>query len=281
MARPTEEIRKACGIIDGVSNNEFAEVSVNKQAIKAACDRIDARFSEIDDQATNNSLDADIEHEQLERVCEKIIGKCEGMTAEEMADIAVFELYRRLMPDGYAWPHFENGKLVLIGDEYAGTYGTEPVRLIIFASGGEFILYHGKGDPSVGDKFRRYERVKRPQVLAADDEPLEPGQTVYGTRDIEPVEVVDTHSKECGFKSVKCKDDEGFVFYCPDELTHTKPDPPDSWEKWREDFMKPPLDYCERILGKENSHEIAMNDAFTAQVEDMERRAKALSEVKS
>lgn len=64
----------------------------------------------------------------------------------------------------------------------------------------------------------------------------------------------------------------------PSMLTHTKPDPSDSWEKWREDFIKPPCVYCRDILGVEFDDDTDLDKAFDAQVQDMERRARALAE---
>ena len=64
----------------------------------------------------------------------------------------------------------------------------------------------------------------RAPVIAADGKPLRVGETVYGTRDLEPVEIVSLRSKEYdGVRSVKCKDRTGFVFYAPDDLIHQRP----------------------------------------------------------
>lgn len=61
-------------------------------------------------------------------------------------------------------------------------------------------------------------------VLDMDGVEIRVGDTVCGTRDMEPMRVVDTDSRECGFKHIKCeKEGDGFWFYCPDELTHKLP----------------------------------------------------------
>lgn len=86
----------------------------------------------------------------------------------------------------------------------------------------------------------------RAPVLAADGEPLEVGQTVYGTRDQTPVEVIATHSHEYdGIRTVKCKDANGCLFYCPEDLTHAKPNL-DTWERIEEDARLMPSEYTDR-----------------------------------
>lgn len=46
--------------------------------------------------------------------------------------------------------------------------------------------------------------VEKPKVLDADGVEIHVGDTVCGTRDMEPMRVVDADSRECGFKHIKC-----------------------------------------------------------------------------
>ena len=57
-----------------------------------------------------------------------------------------------------------------------------------------------------------------------------------------------------------------------------KPEPSDSWERWRSEFMKPPCVYCRDILGVEFDSDTELDRAFDAQIQDMERRVRALAE---
>ena len=66
--------------------------------------------------------------------------------------------------------------------------------------------------------------VHHPVIVDADGVEIRVGGTVCGTRDMEPMKVVDIDSHECGFKHIKCeKEGDGFWFYCPNELTHKLP----------------------------------------------------------
>ena len=138
----------------------------------------------------------------------------------------------RLMPEGVEWPRFEDGEPVRFGDVVSDGYETGRVHYVTFDTVNPVIIGFTDETPdqdpgtwlevSVNDG----ERVKRPapKVLDADGAEIHVGDTVCGTRDMEPMRVVDTDSRECGFKRIKCeKEDDGFFFYCADELTHKLP----------------------------------------------------------
>lgn len=139
---------------------------------------------------------------------------------------------RRLMPEGMEWPRFEDGEPVRFGDVVSDGYETGRVYYVTFDTVNPVIIGFTDERPdqdpgtwlevSVSDG----ERVNRPapKVLDADGVEIREGDTVCGTRDMEPMKVVDTDSHEFGFKRVKCeKKGDGFWFYCPDELTHRAP----------------------------------------------------------
>ena len=84
--------------------------------------------------------------------------------------------------------------------------------------------YEGRRNKFGVLEFAAKSSCPAPKVLDADGAEIRVGDTVCGTRDMEPMRVVDTDSRECGFKHIKCeKEGDGFWFYCPDELTHKLP----------------------------------------------------------
>lgn len=118
--------------------------------------------------------------------------------------------------------------------------------------------------------------VKKP-ALDADGVPIKKGDTVFRASDGREFEVT------CigGAFAIRVKDKsmEIGVWTTPVGFTHAKPEPPDSWEKWREEFIKPPCVYCRDILGVDFDNDTELGKAFDAQVQDMERRARALAVV--
>lgn len=95
---------------------------------------------------------------------------------EDMADRDEVErrLLARLMPEGYEWPRYESGGLVLFGDEFinakgnASTLRTIAIKDCRDALGGAVFWKLGKGACAV--TLENGERVKRPapKVLDAD-----------------------------------------------------------------------------------------------------------------
>lgn len=123
----------------------------------------------------------------------------------------------RLMPDGLSWP-IVDGQPVDFVTGYEPSLGMlEAVS--IYSNGACEVMSHDgiiKGVKEI--------HVEKPKVLDADGVEIHVGDTVCGTRDMEPMRVVDADSRECGFKHIKCeKDGDGFFFYCADELTHKLP----------------------------------------------------------
>ena len=97
----------------------------------------------------------------------------------------------------------------------------EPLTVKGFTDDGRVLMsFHDEN--SLGYKPSKLTH-KRP-VLDADGVEIRVGDTVCGTQDMEPMRVVDTDSREYGFKRIKCeKEGEGSFFYCEDELTHKLP----------------------------------------------------------
>lgn len=179
------------------------------------------------------------------------------------------------------WPRYESGELVGFGDDVSRHGDGFEANVIALYRDGSFSLNfwaYSKGE--------RVKRAKRPSVPAADGEPLEVGQTVYDV-DAEadtPLTVVEVSSD-----LVRCeytwKDGKTYrPCYSPDQLTHTKPKPPDSWERIEED--------ADALVDAETNGEGSYNAAnaycnrrglgegtsFVLVAQDLVRRAKALAE---
>ena len=363
--RITDELRALCGVSNGVKYNDFGEYSIMRGRVAEECDKIDSAFEELE----KEKLDADIEYEQLKKVCAQIIGQeeCEGLTSEEMADLATIELEKRLMPDGYewlleVWPKWSNGEYCKFGDwwtaERYGEYNPKQFRrLVIYTP--EQLSEWGQGDgESYGyewDFMRPSEVGYRPdkadppssQVLAADNEPLEVGQTVWHiSNGIEFTVVSIFNLEEPPAVKLWLNDDGSFTTLDPDQLTHhrpvldangvpikvgdtvyvidtgssaevlkvnghgcylsfgslcgtydsdqlthTKPEPPDSWERLEEDCAKSDVDYCAERGLLDPSCDTVEGDASTRHctdccctcgekmARDLVRRAKNLAGV--
>lgn len=112
---------------------------------------------------------------------------------DDMADRDEVErrLLARLMPEGYEWPRYESGELVLFGDEFinakgnASTLRTIAIKDCRDALGGAVFWKLGKGACAV--TLKNGERVKRPvpKVLDADGAEMYLKCTRCGA-DIEP-----------------------------------------------------------------------------------------------
>lgn len=229
------------------STNDFviSRCIALEMEIAGICDQIEREhLREVDD---ISGRDADIlawveEHGGLAEVREYYeCGRRIEPWNEQKADLyelmnecgGVEEIKKRLMPAGMEWPRFDDWEPVRPGDEFAdglgGTRVCTSVEFLACEEGVRDVLIHWDGDDPDNAMLvcmASGERVKRPapKVLDADGVEIRVGDTVCGTRDMEPMKVVDTDSHECGFKRIKCeKEGDGFWFYCPDELTHKLP----------------------------------------------------------
>lgn len=202
-------------------------------------------------------------------------------------------LDRRLMPEGMEWPRYEGGEPVELGDEVsARTGGTFAIGSITLRDD-SFALN--------ASWFDRGERVRRHAVLAADGEPLEVGQTVWGIgrsqHEFEVLALNDVNPEVGNRFNVKCFDrDDNEECWCdpkllthtdPKLLTHAKPEPRDSWERVEEDadaLVDAEINgdgsynaanaYCNRRgLGEGTS--------FVVMAQDLVRRCRALAERES
>ena len=148
----------------------------------------------------------------------------------------------RLMPEGYEWPRFESGEPLRYEDRYVYDGREREVWHVDFDSYGEPTILNKDGTRCHPDKG---ERVKRPapKVLDADGKPIKVGDTVrYRTGAARGVvESIDANST---LPLVVYRGDNGELYRdASEDLTHTKPEPPDSWERLEEDSRP-----CERVV---------------------------------
>lgn len=100
-----------------------------------------------------------------------------------------------------------------------------------------WVREHG-GLSHVKEEWNHSRNLKRPAVLAADGKPLESEQTVWDANGDELVVV----ALEDGGNAVTCRyADVGdgiptHGMWSPSQLTHTKPEPPDSWDALWDDI---------------------------------------------
>lgn len=186
-------------------------------------DTLEEIAQQIERETDGGDYDAEEEeHAMLLNVCEAVIGDPGVMTSKEMQDKALSEIGKRLMPPGMEWPRYEDGKPVMIGDEFSAdlTKKVDKVELVkcgfyLKTSRNDFYWYH-KGV-----------RVKRPkqEPVGADDLPIRKGDEVWAAKDGNgPFRVIGI-DLGAEFPISLNRGDGGILMArcTPDELTHTKP----------------------------------------------------------
>ena len=141
-------------------------------------------------------------------------------------------LLARLMPEGMAWPRFEDGEPVRIGDVavLADNEPHEVESMEFFAD--KSCKLKGKGTPWMNTIFKgQVAKRSAPKVLDADGVPIKVGDTVYPKypyeepdRQVESAEVVYVH--RLGRIDIQAKYATGMSFrqqVDAEQLTHTKP----------------------------------------------------------
>lgn len=106
-------------------------------------------------------------------------------------------------------------------------------------------------------------------VLDADGVPIKRGDTVYGTVEGGPFIVTEVSDKGSVF--VDAFHDTGMH---GSMFTHTRPEPPDTWERVEEDKDLNPFDYCKKV-----GHKLwTFDNAEEFKASDLVRRCRALAE---
>lgn len=164
--RPTDGIRRLCGLVNGMRDNEFAEATVRKAAVAEECDRLDETVEAVRQDAWDEGFEAGREWS---------IEDCEAIAwVREHGGLESVEA--RLMPEGMSWPVFEDSEPVRIGDVVSDV----EVRSVVFRDGG-ILLSDCTSVPGWGTWRSYKEPIKRPapKVLDADGVEVEVGDDLY------------------------------------------------------------------------------------------------------
>lgn len=203
------------------------------------------------------------------------------------------ELRRRAMPEGCEWPRYEDGEPVRFEDELPEFSETiyKTVKTVLFQNNGCIVIENNGGSANRRLILWKNERVRRPAVLAADGEPLEVGQTVWHEDGTE-LRVAGFKHWEDGEAIVAVNYVDGPTIWSEVRslsLTHTKPEPSDSWERIEEDIGKNFSDYwgckssscanCSATVdGKTPYRRFGVDNCIIARNVDLVRRCRALAE---
>lgn len=209
--------------------------------------------------------------------CEDVT--CRGCMIKMMTAIADRIDAERALLEGVEWPRFEDGEPVKVGDDV--DYGEETmwVRSVTFVANGWSLRCERRGvDGVLYGLFG--ERVKRPapEVLGADGEPIEVGDTVWGTYD-GCKHVVKAVCSDGSLRPNLLMKDGCMVEYeeggwdFAKKVTHKRPD---SWERLEEDAAKGGSEYARDILGADVRRTTTSED-YEAFARDIVRRAKELA----
>lgn len=121
-------------------------------------------------------------------------------------------------------------------------------------------------------------------VFDADGVPIYEGDTVWLVDQFDSdwkftvANVLAPNEHSDGKWSVKIKSDWGvFTYREPSQITHAKPEPPDSWEKVEKDADLKPRGYVDLVLGWDMSKDHSENQARRAMTHDLVRRCKEVA----
>ncbi len=168
----------------------------------------------------------------LNGVCKRL-GLTDGTGLPDMPEVIWTELDRRLMPEGMAWPRFDTGEPVRIGDEVTITVHDEDgdfdrtlaIRSIKYKQDG--VLLEGTKNEMV--MLSHGERVKRPapKVLDADGAEIRMGDSVWDNRNWDALIVrsIGDEGNTVACRYVDVDDDAIPVhgMWMPSTLTHRAP----------------------------------------------------------
>lgn len=197
--------------------------------------------------------------------------------------------------NAYDWPCYNTGERVKIGDTVKIPNGFMQVEAIEFyrdcAKNCMCAAIKDGPNDNWSNRIIATSDTKLDRILCdANNQPILKGETVYlrGARDntksytvVKTCVLKDNAGKEFLLGpavDLRADDTLDYLYVYPYAITHEKPEQPDSWEKWGDDFIKPPCVYCKNILDIEFDEETELEKAFNAQIAHMKHRAKALAE---
>ena len=83
---------------------------------------------------------------------------------------------KRLMPESFSWPRFEDNSPVMIGDKFIDCMGYVD-RVVYISFDPDYCSIHGENGAST---FHMNESIKRPNIVGNDCKYILVGETVYG-----------------------------------------------------------------------------------------------------
>ena len=209
--RPTDGIRRLCGIVEGMRDNEFAEATVRKAAVAEECDRLDGAVEAVRQDAWDEGFEAGrewsiedrnaiawvrehgglyqvkIDYDVYEgfsvlvdRIAARLGVSVEGLDDQDAEPIVTSALDRRLMPGGMEWPRYDTGEPVRIGDVavLADNEPHEVESMEFFAD--KSCKLKGKGTPWMDTIFKgQVAKRPAPKVLDADGVEIRAKETVF------------------------------------------------------------------------------------------------------
>lgn len=184
------------------------------------------------------------------------------------------ELDKRLMPPGMEWPRYEDGSPVVLSEFDQNPETISCVAFVHHEAVADYDSPFVEINPvpmktSVTTIMNMGERVKSPKQEPVGDDglPIRRDDEVWAAKDGNgPFKVVSIDIDAEFPITLKRVGSSFLMARCtPDELTHTKPEPPDSWEKLEKDIAE----------GLMSTSETDVNLEYEAH--DLVRRAKALA----
>ena len=154
-----------------------------------------------------------------------------------------------------------NGDEYVVDRIYSGT--TEP------DFPGHTVACH-RPDDIVTHMFEPSQLTHQRPVLDAEGVPIKGGDTIYSDGYKDGL-IVDGYQHD-GALIAHTRDGSHVVIRKPQHFTHTKPEPPDSWERLEEDAKFAPGDYIKKRGRKTDLY------AYEEMPIDLVRRARALAE---
>ena len=212
-----------------------------------------------------------------------------GGDALDAIDMRLHDMQKALnkhqMPEGMEWPVFEDGEPVRIGDEVETENGQARKVRCIKLMGSTFCLCDMLGVSFYQSCYRNSVKRPTPKVLDADGVPIKVGDTVYEVGENYPPFIVGRLPEPGVYRSVRVVYPSGaFTHLDPERLTHTKPGPPDSWERLEEDAKKGSCDYfgcdangCHGCPAYDWNTARGGSGCGNAKMRDIVRRAKKLA----
>ena len=208
-----------------------------------------------------------------------------GLDKDEVVDYdeLLDALDRRLMPEGVEWPRYDTGEPVRIDGTIADELGRAHEVTSVEVFDDAAALHWSPSEPEEFVWLVHGERARRPAVPAGDGEPLEAGQTVWDEHgdELQVLSIEDDHERHvmCHYEGIDGVKATGW--WLPHELTHTKPEAPDSAERIADDIRRMAEEWCSHPTLMEAS-EMAANAVGEATMGvaliNLSKRCKALAE---